>query len=742
MTSLPLSNVALLLPMDGNGSTFIDFSSSPKNIQSFNATQSSTQSKWGTKSGYFDGINSYLSLSSSSSFNFAGDFTIETWVYPTELTTYCTILEGRSAIAYENYICGLYNIGGQYRVDFVTSDSSSRLTGSSTIVPLNQWSHVAFVRSGNTLKAYVNGVMDATSTSYTGVMNVTSSTLFVGKNVDGHYAKFYLNDLRITNGQAIIEVPQGPLLTGGTTTTTTVAPSCPCGSLYLPKGKAFSASGLSIVISSVNLDAITVLELDSLHSEDIYLESGEKFVTVTPIITEHIIPTKISIVHSLPITVKNVIHVVIKDKLSKSIIGTQYIGKYNETTTIDNITVNLHSSIDLYDNAIIVEIHSLCDNGSDPCCDKLPSEIDIVGPRLLCVPLEQYYVLPTTTTTTTPEPFTIEFLTSPTNQIVNANTKATFSFSAISLYDNGFKYWWEKSEDNGSSWKKASRLLEGVSRKIHTLVVLAFLPMNGTQYRVVIVEPKIKYSNNATLFVIQPTTTTTTTTTFNPVTTTLPPCDLQIFGSASSSSTTTTTTTTTTTGSPATTSTSTTTTLSPSSVPAYYLVVNSAYGGKYCEDGSYDGKPTYNKVGTSLYMYYVGTGWRINDTGNLGNLGSNVYASIDGGNTPPTGANWFDNNTVNPLTLANNFYTTFGQSIPSYTFIHYGTNFNGKPLYTSLDGYWQMRYTSHWVIEDTSGDPENPTELWINDSNANTPPLNGWVTLTSSPTVTLIGPNC
>jgi len=305
--------------------------------------------------------------------------------------------------------------------------------------------------------------------------------------------------------------------------TTTVAPQCPCGSLYLPKGRAFSTSGLYVHIAN--------LELDLLHSQDIYLESGEKFVTVTPIIRVHTTPIKMAISYDLPMTVKNVIQVVVKDKFSKTILGTQYIGKYNEATTINNIVLDLHSSIDLYENAIIIEINSLCDNGSDPCCDKLPSEIDIVGPRLLCVPLEQYYVLPTTTTTTTPEPFTIEFLTSPTNQIVNANNKATFSFSAITMYDKDFKYWWEKSTDNGSSWQKASRLLEGKSRKVHTLVVLATLPMNNTKYRVVTVEPKITYSNAATLFVIQPTTTTTTTTTFNPVTTTLPPCDMQISSS-------------------------------------------------------------------------------------------------------------------------------------------------------------------------------------------------------------------
>ena len=529
MTSIPTNNVVLLLPMDGNGSTFIDFSSSPKDIQSFNATQSSVESKWGTKSGYFNGTNSYLSLSSSSSFNFSGDFTIETWVYPTALAAYCTILEGRSSAAFENYICGLYSIGGQYRVDFVTNNSGSRLTGSSTIVPLNQWSHIAFVRSGNTIKAYVNGVMDVTTSNYTGAINTASSTLFIGKNVDGNYAPFYINDLRIINGVAIAEVPQTPLLDGGTTTTTTTpAPPCPCGSLYLPKGKAFSSSGLSVSITATNLDAITAIELNFLHSEDIYLESGEKFVTVTPIIRNHIIPNKLLISHVLPISINNVIQVVVKDRLSKAILGTQYIGKYNEVTTINSIVIDLHSSIDLYDNAIIVEMYSLCDNGSDPCCDKLPSKIDIVGPKLLCVPLEQYYVVPTTTTTTTPEPFLIGFLTHPTNQTVNAGDKATFSFSAITMYDKDFKYWWEKTEDNGASWKKASRLLEGKSRKVHTLVVLATLPMNNTKYRVVTIEPKIIYGNIATLFVIAPPTTTTTTTTFTPATTTLPPCDIQI----------------------------------------------------------------------------------------------------------------------------------------------------------------------------------------------------------------------
>ena len=508
---------------------------------------------------------------------------------------------------------------------------------------------------------------------------------------------------------------------------------CPCGSLYLPKGKVFSTSGLYVNVTVGN----SITELNLLHSEDIYLESGEKFVTVTPIVREHIIPTSLSIYHALPISINNVIQVVVKEKLSKAILGTQYIGKYNETTTINSIVVDLHSSIDLYDNAIIIEITSLCDNGSDPCCDKLPSTIDIVGPRLLCVPLEQYYVLPTTTTTTTPEPFTIEFLTTPTNQIVNANTKATFSFSAITMYDKDFKYWWEKSEDNGLSWKKASRLLIGKSRQVHTLVVATSLRMNGYKYRVVTIEPKIKYSNMATLYVIQPTTTTTTTTTFSPITTTLPPCDLQIIGSGDNTVTTTSTPTTTTPS-------STTTTAAPIAGQAYFVNTAIGYGGKYCEDGTYNGKSKYkNQTNTYYYIYYDGNSgtWHINNFGDLGVENSNVYSTITS-NTPPTGSySWVDNQVGADLGVFNNFYTTDGYTGSSYTFINYGSTFNSKPLYMSLDGFRQIRYNSGWIIEDI-GDPDNPFGLWSNSSNSNTPPTNGWSSLTSAPSITLVGPTC
>lgn len=73
----------LLIHGDGTGNAFTDSSSGNKSITAHgNATQSSTQSKFGGKSMYFDGSGDYLSTSDNTDWNFGTDnFTIDCWVY-------------------------------------------------------------------------------------------------------------------------------------------------------------------------------------------------------------------------------------------------------------------------------------------------------------------------------------------------------------------------------------------------------------------------------------------------------------------------------------------------------------------------------------------------------------------------------------------------------------------------------------------------------------------------------------
>lgn len=198
------SNVQLLLRMDGDGAAFVDSSGTPKTITAVGAaTQSAVQSKWGGKSLALNGSNANLSLPSAS-FSLAGDFVIEAWVYLNSVSAYAALVETRASPGtYANFICGVYNIGGQRRLDFVTVGGAGvRLTGSSTTVPLNAWTHIAFVRSSGVLSAYVNGTRDAAQVSYATAITPASATMLIGRNVDGNFADGYYDDLRITVGSA------------------------------------------------------------------------------------------------------------------------------------------------------------------------------------------------------------------------------------------------------------------------------------------------------------------------------------------------------------------------------------------------------------------------------------------------------------------------------------------------------------------------------------------------------------
>lgn len=199
------SNVSLLLNMNGtNGSTtFTDSSSTFTLTPSGNAQISTTQSKFGGASGYFDGSGDYLTCSTGTGLDFGtGDFTIEAWVYITSLGTYHPILEGRTSASFSNYVFGINNVSGTLRLDFVNAGGGAGRTASTTSVPLNTWTHVAWIRAGGVTSYYVNGVKDATTNSYSGSLNPNRTQVQIGAVIDPQYFYGYIDDLRITKGVA------------------------------------------------------------------------------------------------------------------------------------------------------------------------------------------------------------------------------------------------------------------------------------------------------------------------------------------------------------------------------------------------------------------------------------------------------------------------------------------------------------------------------------------------------------
>jgi hypothetical protein len=183
------SNVSLLLHCDGtNGSTtFTDTSPTPKIITSVNATVDTTTKQFGT--GALKSVlnNNYIYADGSSAFAFGtGDFTIELWYYPTTLSSLGALIDFNSVGgANGNYIDILCNNAVSGRVE--CSIAGTRVVNSTSFpLVINNWYHIALVRTGTTLKLFINGVQEA------GYHSSTAS--FQGQG--------YIDDVRITKGVA------------------------------------------------------------------------------------------------------------------------------------------------------------------------------------------------------------------------------------------------------------------------------------------------------------------------------------------------------------------------------------------------------------------------------------------------------------------------------------------------------------------------------------------------------------
>ena len=189
------ANVVLLLPMDGTGNTFVDASAVPKTITANgNATQSATQSKWGGKSGLFDGSGDWLSIANHPGLNLstAAAWVIEGWIYPLAIQQYIALVSKRS---FSNPTSYYVHFGNGYLSFW---NGSSNLVGS-TQGQINEWSHFAAAYSAGWIRLYWNG-------SLVGSASMSINEIDVPVTVGRHFSSVeevfngYIDDLRITKG--------------------------------------------------------------------------------------------------------------------------------------------------------------------------------------------------------------------------------------------------------------------------------------------------------------------------------------------------------------------------------------------------------------------------------------------------------------------------------------------------------------------------------------------------------------
>jgi len=206
--------VSLLLHGNGtNGSTTFTDSSGHGHTVTANgdAEISTTESKFGGSSMYFDGSGDYLEITDGlNQFDLGGiDATLEFWAYiPSSSGGDVIVAKGGNTanwVLTDGFIYQVQydNTNSQFRFNFNNGGGAggvTRLFGGSQ--PINSWYHIAVVTtSSNNISLYVNGISVATATN--AISKPTTRTRFrVGTDLSNTDFNGYIDDFRITKGVA------------------------------------------------------------------------------------------------------------------------------------------------------------------------------------------------------------------------------------------------------------------------------------------------------------------------------------------------------------------------------------------------------------------------------------------------------------------------------------------------------------------------------------------------------------
>jgi len=179
---------------------------------------------------YFDGTGDYLSIGANTAFALGtGDFTVECWINSTVLTsdTYYRriyMTDGPTGNASGNFQIAIAPSTGYVNAwDGGTLD----LLGTSNVCN-GQWNHIAVTRSGTTLRIFVNGTQQASTTYSVSISpNSGSPRPYIG-TYDGTNGDFsgYISNLRVVKGTAVYTSNFTPSTTPLTAITNTSLLTC------------------------------------------------------------------------------------------------------------------------------------------------------------------------------------------------------------------------------------------------------------------------------------------------------------------------------------------------------------------------------------------------------------------------------------------------------------------------------------------------------------------------------------
>lgn len=185
-----------------SGTTATDYvGTNHSTLTNFNLGPTFGTAKYGTYSWNFDGVNDYVDIPDSTSWNLNSDFSREFWVK-------FNVLGGNTAFQMQ-YQDGnnenLFRITNANKLQMYSYQSGYKFLITTTNAPsfnTTDWFHIVFVRSGNTPYIYVNNIsQDLTvSTAFGAAVNDLSAPLTIGGEiVNSQYLNGLLDEVAIYN---------------------------------------------------------------------------------------------------------------------------------------------------------------------------------------------------------------------------------------------------------------------------------------------------------------------------------------------------------------------------------------------------------------------------------------------------------------------------------------------------------------------------------------------------------------
>lgn len=174
--------------------TLTSFASTSSQDQAVNTGWTANNRRWGAGGIMFDGTDDHVSAETIADLKFTGDFSLEAWVQPAGSTVGQIVSNGAAGD-------WLYLLGGSTatspicKIYQANSGSGYLQADGKTPIVDGKWHHVVCTLSGNTLSVYIDGKLDAQSSTTAGSRDVSSAGTFTIGRFTNATSSYYAGNM-------------------------------------------------------------------------------------------------------------------------------------------------------------------------------------------------------------------------------------------------------------------------------------------------------------------------------------------------------------------------------------------------------------------------------------------------------------------------------------------------------------------------------------------------------------------